>query len=310
MKTGYTQTFSGTTLAQYLLSNPSAFRVDLFTITLASGSVLRTTTFQTDLLLSGNTFYASKYGMWSRGSITASTDCTQDSEIQVTVSAPLGTLYPFSNTPLLQTVASSIFDKARITIQTAWLPKPFNANNVTPAPIDSNYVATKFVGDIVTSADPLTTTQAVFKVSPLPYMLQEPWPRAQVQPGCRYSLFDQNCTLNKASFAQSTTVAAGSTQLIINLNTALPNASPYYEQGFITFTSGQNQGLSATISKQLSTTELQLSGPLLLPVTTGDAFTVYPGCDKTLATCTTKINNAIHFPGAPFVPEPEKAVTL
>src|SRR6185312_6415109 len=130
---------------------------------------------------------------------------------------------------------------------------------------------------------------------PLPYMLQEPWPRAQVQPGCRYTLFDQNCTLSKASFAQNHTVAAGSTQLLINLNTALPNASPYYEQGFITFTSGQNQGLSGTIVKQLSTTQLQMSGPFLLPVQTGDAFTVYPGCDKTLATCTVKFNNAIHF---------------
>jgi hypothetical protein len=312
MKSQYQIVFAGTTLAAFLQNNNVFYRPDLFTITLASGQVLRTTSHQTDLLLTPANllFSASSLGNWSRGSFTSTNDATQVEEMPLNVACDLPVSFPGSNTPLLQTVASSIFDRARVVVQTAYLPQNYNPNSLSPAPVSSNFVATKFVGDIVTSADPLTTTNATFKVSALTYLLQEAWPQRVIQSGCTYALFDRNCALNKALFVQNKTVAAGSTPLILNLNTALPNAGPYYDNGFVTFSSGQNAGLSMSIAKQLSTTQLQLSAPYLLPISTGNAFSIYPGCDKTLATCTTKFTNQGRFSGEPNVPEPERTIQL
>jgi uncharacterized phage protein (TIGR02218 family) len=310
MKSQYQVVFSGTTLAAFLQSNNVFYRPDLFTITLASGLVINTTSHQMDLLVGSTTFFASKYGNWSRGAFTSTNDATQVDEMALTVACDQTVLFPGSNTPLLQTAESGLFDRARVSMATAYMLQNFNPNNVTPAPVSSNFVATKFVGDIVTSADPLTTTNATFKVSGLTYLLQEAWPQRVVQSGCTYALFDKNCALNKASYVQNKTIATGSSSLIINLNTALPNAAPYYDAGFITFTSGQNQGLSFSIAKQLSTTQLQLSSPVFLPITVGDAIGVYPGCAKDYVTCDTKFGNKLRFSGCRNVPEPERAVQL
>jgi uncharacterized phage protein (TIGR02218 family) len=37
----------------------------------------------------------------------------------------------------------------------------------------------------------------------------------------------------------------------------------------------------------------------------GDQFTIYPGCDKTLDTCTNKFGNRPRFRGFKFIPIPE-----
>jgi uncharacterized phage protein (TIGR02218 family) len=175
--------------------------------------------------------------------------------------------------------------------------------------LDPNIVGTKFVGDIVTSAEPLTSAMATFQVSDLTYLLQEPWPRKLVQSGCSNTLFDKNCGLNPSSFAFANIVAAGSTSLVINLATTLTQAAPYYDKGFITFTSGQNTGLSMAVAKQLSNSQIQLQGPFILPVLTGDHFNLFPGCDGLQSTCTSKFSNAARFQGMPFTPEPSKAIS-
>jgi uncharacterized phage protein (TIGR02218 family) len=45
--------------------------------------------------------------------------------------------------------------------------------------------------------------------------------------------------------------------------------------------------------------------PLPAAVVSGDAFEIYPGCDKTKATCENKFANLIRFRGYPFIPAPE-----
>jgi len=48
--------------------------------------------------------------------------------------------------------------------------------------------------------------------------------------------------------------------------------------------------------------------PLPFAPAFGDAFTVYAGCDRTLATCQGRFNNKANFRGFPFVPPAETAV--
>jgi uncharacterized phage protein (TIGR02218 family) len=139
------------------------------------------------------------------------------------------------------------------------------------------------------------------------------WPRNLIQSACRHVLFDPICGLTQANYAQSNSVAAGSNQLTINLGTALTsatwwNANMSVAQGKLQFTSGQNAGLWYAIKSQNSTTQIGLAVPTTFPVATGDAFTIYPGCDKTQATCQSRFNNLANNGGFPYVPNPEIAI--
>ena len=47
--------------------------------------------------------------------------------------------------------------------------------------------------------------------------------------------------------------------------------------------------------------------PLPFAPMTGDAFTVYAGCDHTQGTCQNRFNNLANFRGFPYVPPPQMA---
>ena len=71
--------------------------------------------------------------------------------------------------------------------------------------------------------------------------------------------------------------------------------------------SGGNAGASRTIA-QLAGGAVLVRKAFLSAVTPGDLFLILPGCDRTLATCTSVFNNAVHFGGFPFIPTPETAI--
>src|SRR6185437_14702907 len=162
------------TLIAFLAANRDMVRADLFTISLVNGQTLHATSWGTDLVL-GTTFYSTKYGSWKRGTVTttATYDATPE-EMGLTVVCDPFVLFPGTNTPLLQTVASSIFDKATVKVQTAYLPLNFNATGAAAPVIDGSLVSTKFLGDIITAANPLTSSTATFSVYGWTYRLQIP----------------------------------------------------------------------------------------------------------------------------------------
>lgn len=137
-------------------------------------------------------------------------------------------------------------------------------------------------------------------------LLHRGMPRNVYQPGCLHNLFDAGCTLSKATFTATGTIAAGSTASAFNTNLSQPDG--YYAQGTITFTSGVNSGLWRAVKSFAN------AGGVVVPTgafpsapATGDTFTIVPGCDKSQATCTNKFANLAHFRGFPFIPPPEAA---
>ena len=81
----------------------------------------------------------------------------------------------------------------------------------------------------------------------------------------------------------------------------------WFTGGVIIFTSGQNSGRAIEVrGSDLATGDLVLSFPPPFPVGTGDAFEIYPGCDKRLSTCIDRFNNVLNFRGDPFVPGTDK----
>ena len=138
-------------------------------------------------------------------------------------------------------------------------------------------------------------------------LLASDMPRNLYGTGCRYALFDAQCTLNKASFASSVTVSAlGAT--IEKFNVGLPaHADNYYALGNAVFTSGLNSGLRMMIRSSINSSgSLTLLGPMPFAISVGDTLTIYPGCDKTTATCTS-LGNLLNYGGQPLIPAAEQA---
>jgi len=307
-----TTTTSGvhiTTLVQALKTwagTEAPFIHDLFTITLANGLVIRATDGQLDIVSAGQVFYAMKWGKWKRGSITseASFDVSS-SEMELdfvdTDADAGGSVTVLPNVFLLQAVYSGFFDAATVQVQTAYMPTYGDL---------SLGLETKFLGDI-TSVKELDRAHAKFGVADLLYRLKQPWPPNVYQSACRHSLFNSNCGLNVASYQQSRSTGAGTTQNLIVVTLPLPafGTDPLpFTQGQVKFTTGNNAGLTVSIRQQLSTTQLKLDIPALAPILTGTGLIAFPGCNKLLETCNGKYGNLIHFGGQPYTPAPETVI--
>jgi uncharacterized phage protein (TIGR02218 family) len=141
-------------------------------------------------------------------------------------------------------------------------------------------------------------TSAKFTVNSDLVLLDNYMPRNVYQPTCLHKLYDSGCTLSKSNFGFAGAVGAGSTATRINWTVASAN----FAQGTITFTSGVNDGVTATVGGAQGGAWLTLIYPLEEPCTPGDTFIAYYGCDHTLSTCAAKFNNAANFRGFPYVP--------
>jgi uncharacterized phage protein (TIGR02218 family) len=141
-------------------------------------------------------------------------------------------------------------------------------------------------------------TTAKFTVNSDLILLDNYMPRNIYQATCTHKLYDSGCTLNKANFGFAGTVGANPTATQIPWS----GASTNFAQGTITFTSGVNSGVTATIGSAQNGAWLTLIYPLEEEPNAGDTFTAYYGCDHTLPTCQSKFNNGVNFRGFPYVP--------
>jgi uncharacterized phage protein (TIGR02218 family) len=200
--------------------------------------------------------------------------------------------------PFLSFIRQGGFDGAEMTLYRAFMPT--YGNTAAGAVI-------MFVGRVA-EVD-ASRSLATFTVNSHLELLNQNMPRNLYQSGCVNTLFDASCTLNMASYGVSGTVASGSTQSQLN-TTSLSQASGYFSLGQVTFTSGANNGFSRTVQTYThgSPSTVSLISPFPSAPSPGDTFTIYPGCDKSQATCANKFSNLVNFRGFPAIPEPETAV--
>lgn len=133
-------------------------------------------------------------------------------------------------------------------------------------------------------------------------------------PACRARLGDERCAKVLTDYTATGTVSvvASNRQFTSNLGSATVRLTPsstgtapnnYFRGGMLTFTSGANNGLNMEVKSYTAasgTVVLQLLMPYTIAA--ADAFTVYAGCDKALATCRDLFNNVVNFRGEPYVP--------
>ncbi|MDE1901660.1 MAG: DUF2163 domain-containing protein [Alphaproteobacteria bacterium] len=121
-------------------------------------------------------------------------------------------------------------------------------------------------------------------------------------PECRFDLGDARCGVDIAAQTVTGSVTAA-TDSATFADSAQMAATGAFNYGKLTWASGANAGQSMEVKNwDLPTQTFTLWLPMPNAVQAGDAYSVYPGCDKRFTTCKNTFANAAHFGGFPYVP--------
>lgn len=129
-------------------------------------------------------------------------------------------------------------------------------------------------------------------------------PPSIYQPKCRTQLYSSLCGKVRSSYTVSSSATGAATAGRTRIPHSLSQAAGWFSLGVVVFTSGPLVGVRRTV-RQHTSTELVMMQPLPAQVQAGDTFDIYPGCDLTLETCTSKFNNKARFRGMPYIPSPD-----
>ena len=274
-------------LATLLQSSRAFFVVELFTLTLIGGQIYRWSGADVGIAYGGNTYATGP--IVERGAVktgvglsVTSCDVTFYATDAITV---LGL-------PLLQAARRGALDGAELKIVRAFTDDPAN-------PIVGS--VSVFEGRLA-DAEILSNAARYTVKSPVE-LLDAPFPPYVYQPGCVWSLYGAGCGVSKAAHALAVTVQGGSTRSVIVCGVT---GSATYDLGEIDGVTGVNAGVRRTV-KQHTAGQLVLSFPLPDAPAVGDTFTVYKGCDRTQATCSSRFPGQGRFKGFPLVPRQETA---
>lgn len=307
------------------LLNPSAgepvafITADLWTFTLANGLTLRYATAPVDIGYDPGTGFLS----WSAGGPRIDADQSRATfhwKRGLDVDTAEITIFPrpyddltgeedpdkIGDTPWIDAARGGILDGVRATADRAyidaWPPLP----PATPfVPVGVYRLFGGMDGGVT-----YDRTSVTLALDSLLALLNTQMPRNLFQLGCGHVLYGAGCnvagSLPQASFAVPGTALGGSDQLhIVTAGPAVPGSGTL-ALGQVKWTSGRNAGLSEMITAWDGTT-MTLRAPMPFTVATGDAFTAYPGCDKSKTACVA-FGNLPNFGGEPDTPVPETAI--
>lgn len=284
------------TLVGELGGAQTVFVAELLTITLADGTVLRYTTGIRDITISGNTF--SSMGPYPIIGTTSWRTGVEVDVLKLELWALLTNIV--ESHAILAGIVQGLFDNALVLVQRVFMPTYGDT---------SAGAVTLFQGNVsdIPVADSI---HAELDVKSGKEKLNIPMPYHFYQPACRWPLFSPGCTLVASSVTiSSVNVTAGSGQLLLVATSLIGNPDHYFDEGYITFTTGPNAGTKRAVREFLgSTGQILLFVPLPSLPAVGDHFDITPGCDKKQATCDSKFHNLINFGGMPYIPIPETSV--
>lgn len=274
-----------------LLSGTDQFvMADLYTITLAGGSVLRYSAAPTALSVNGYTFALGPKFERSKTKVVIG---TQVDELEVRIyTEPTDLL---GGVPFLQAAWQGQLDGALLQLERAFMP---SYGDTSPGTV------VLFAGRI--SDIECTRTGVDLKCRSHLELLNIQMPRRLWQSSCTHAFGDAMCQFDRSSMQVIFAAGAGSTQAQI-ATSVTPSPPSLYIQGSIIGLSGANGGSSRSVAN-MDGSWIYVKLAFLSPILPGDQFALLPGCDRTLSTCTNVFNNAVHFGGFPFIPTPETAV--
>ena len=280
-------------LVNFFGSSASALQFDLWTLRLASGTLLRWTDADVDITLAdGRSFVRGPVvrrprAKWARG--------LEVDQLRMTLSGPAVLV---DGQPLPVFAAAGGFDGASVLLEHVYLTTAGVVKGalVWFAGTEAGVLPGR-MGAEITLKSQLT-------------QLSQQLPRNVYQAGCLNDLFDGNCAADRSAYTLAGTVAAvgagGNPAITVTL--AAPASERWLELGIVRMASGASAGHSRTVQAQTgsgTSVLLQFARPWPFALQPGDTLTATAGCDKTMATCSARFANLARFRGLPFVPLPE-----
>lgn len=133
-----------------------------------------------------------------------------------------------------------------------------------------------------------------------------------VLPTCHYKLGSAACGVDLYPFTLFGVLIESITSRLVfvgDFGSPAPE-SGWFDWGWMTFTTGQNAGITRDIKTYLDTGQITLQMAFPFTIAVGDEFDIVPGCNKLFKTapgvyegdCIVKFDNGVNFPGHPEVP--------
>lgn len=273
-----------------LLKSRTFFAADLYEFVLIDGTVLRYTSGAISTAWNGQVFQSGG-PVFERGEIRIAAGLEAD-ELTLTAWPREGNL--LLGLSWAAAACNGAFDGATVT---AW-----RAHSAGPGrPVVG---AVRLFGGSVGNVDIGVEEGIKIPVQSDMAVLDRKIPRAVFQPGCDRTLYDKGCGLSRASHQINGNAQGGSDAL--RIVTSLSDAAGTYSGGEVRIITGVSAGARRTIKRHADGGVLLLAYPLPRGVMAGDAFQLWPGCNRTYAACQA-FGNTPRFRGEPFIPAPETA---
>jgi uncharacterized phage protein (TIGR02218 family) len=121
---------------------------------------------------------------------------------------------------------------------------------------------------------------------------------------CDADLGDARCGVTLASYTHPGTITYVENNGEFR-DLSQNEVNDYFSYGLLTWTSGNNSGISMEVKEYLATGKIfKLMSPMPFGVQVGDGYSVYKGCDKTKTACKT-YDNILNFRGFAEIPGPD-----
>ncbi len=278
----------------FFASRAKGWRADLFTVTLADGTIYRWTSFERDVTYGSLTWIGQSPNLERVSMQVRNTSQVPDLEIKL--SALDSDFAGGANIKLA--MHQGAFNGARIDY--AVLPIPTAPNPTLALDTSLGPPITLFGGRI--GELQITATGATIKVRGDVVIMSQYAPRNDFQTSCQHRFCDPGCTLSQATnTTPNCDVGFGSSTTIILWGGTLPGTPTLATNGQATFTTGPNAGHKRTIISA-DATSFTMAYPLWFTPVAGDLVDVFYGCVKTMAACVV-YGNLIHYRGFPSVPD-------
>ena len=125
------------------------------------------------------------------------------------------------------------------------------------------------------------------------------YPNRRYYPQCPYSIYSKECGVDVTKYRKRVTVTAVTGTNTVQID--IPFEDGYYTAGGMEWISGPLAGQATQIMDSKNSTIIYMSATNTTP-NVGDVAYIYPGCDKTPATCKAKFNNFSRNRATPYVP--------
>lgn len=295
---------AGASLIAFLDAAPGATIRHLVTLTTRGGTVARWTDHHSDITYSGNTYRRGGEGTTYPIPLVGASELRAGLDItKCDLTLACGTTAALSGTFLPTAALAGTLDGAWIKIE-----RLFGSGD-----IDTTLGVLHHFEGVVGEVTPGDHSVSL-EVESGQALLRKPIPHTTYQPGCTARLYDSQCALVANDFTVGGTVLSGCTTTSIVTGrsevTGTTNSLGRFALGVMTI-AGESRGVrSYTGTGTVGT--FVLDQALSAAPAAGTAYSVYPGCPKTLAACSNntaaagpQFNNATHFRGFPFVPKYE-----